>query len=72
MIEWKPIETMPRDGKYYLVWDENSNRPYVLNHPEGHALGEWIKNRSKFIKWVGSDCNCSILPTYWMELPKKP
>ena len=72
MSEWKSIETMPRDGKYYLVWDENSKRPYVLNHPEGHSIGEWTKIRPNPIRWAGSACNGSILPTKWMELPKKP
>lgn len=69
-MKWKPIETMPKNGEYYLIWDSDRNLPVVANQPtKFHHIGEWnIING----EWRGGKNFFGGTYTHWMELPEKP
>jgi hypothetical protein len=71
MHEWNLIATMPRTGKYFLVWDENLTAYEVANHPEGYAIGRWFKN-NKNKCWNGVALPGYFKATHWGNLPKGP
>lgn len=65
-MTWNPIETAPRDGSFFVVW--NGDEMAILNWPEGCLLGRWHKRKGG---WSGS----SVLfpnPTHWMKRPQPP
>ena len=63
---WRPIETAPNDGTYYLIADD---RHYdVGNQPRGRTFGRWTKERGK---WFGY-AKINSWATHWMPLPKLP
>jgi hypothetical protein len=47
MHEWNLIETMPKTGKYFLVWDENLKAYEVANQPEGYCPGQMVQKQRK-------------------------
>jgi hypothetical protein len=59
---WQPIETVPKDGDYILVWNSY-----------GVTMVYWD---SEWESWI-IDSNCPIglkgtEPTHWMPLPEPP
>ena len=58
-MEWKPIETAPKDGTPILACDEGSY-PYIV---------EWFEYGSGV--WIGAD-KMYWSPDYWMPLPSPP
>ena len=71
MHEWNTIETFPKTGKYFLVWDENLKAYEVANKPEGYAMGRWFRNyRTK--SWNGAALPGYFKATHWGKLPKGP
>jgi hypothetical protein len=66
MNEWKPIESAPKDGTFFLAFDGEQFE--VLNDPPGCFMGVWnLTNRG----WRGNSQTCTT-PTHWMPLSKAP
>lgn len=66
MMEWKPIETAPKDGTKILTWRECK---------EGSlgsiTVSEW--GRTGYGEhWRPSPMAIRIAPTHWMPLPEPP
>ena len=68
MVEWRPIETAPRDGTWVVLKDEYSPA----------TIGQWAHNDDATYPWRvfdGSDeCNAWVAgrPCYWLPLPPAP
>lgn len=68
-VEWKPIETAPKDG-----------RPIILGGPgvsgEGFWMGDPDRNYRELTGWFYSDDDVLTArptnPTHWMPLPEPP
>ena len=56
-MEWKPIETAPKDGQAILAWDENET---------------WEIAYRQRGKWRYGPKGYSFNPTHWMPLPDPP
>ena len=71
MSEWQPIETLPRDGRYVLVY-----RPLAMESgDETLAITKTLKRGSTATRspqgvkhWTERWCH----PTHWMDLPPLP
>lgn len=61
---WKPIETAPEDGTFFLTTDGALFE--VLNKPKNHYLGFWTKIKGQ---WRGN-CSTNTDPTHWIPLPQ--
>lgn len=62
-MEWKPIETAPKDGSSFLAVTK-CNKMLVANYGHTGIL---------FISHIGAESwNEDNLPTHWMPLPKPP
>ncbi len=66
-MEWRPIETAPRDGTVILLYD---NVPVV---------GQWVRHRAYAHCWAWmmkplpkADLLIALEPTHWMPLPTAP
>lgn len=73
MSEWQPIETAPKDGRQFLVFDPH----LVVGKSDGIALCIPIPNGFRFnprIEWTASNGFGihSWQPTHWMPLPEPP
>jgi len=64
-MEWLPIESAPRDGRFYLAYE--NGEMFVQNSPPGCYAGVWHKYRSN---WTGSSDGKN--PTHWTPLPAPP
>jgi hypothetical protein len=71
MAEWQPIETLPRDGRYVLVYrplamqtgDENLTITKTLTNGSSPTVSpQGVKH------WTERWCH----PTLWMDLPALP
>lgn len=62
-MDWKPIETAPKDGTRFLAYEHQSD----YNHYEC-----WWQ--SDFAEWEGwqNDWDSEPIPTHWMPLPEPP
>ena len=66
-MQWKPIDTAPRDGGFVLVFDADTEAPEI-----------WVASWLEFDgdpdggSWITADL--CVLPgaSYWMALPKRP
>lgn len=64
-MNWKPIETAPKDGAFILAyWDE-------ATYPHD------IENRYEIVRWINGEWRNEndedlIKPTHWMPLPDPP
>jgi len=65
---WKPIETAPTDGTFFLATDGAMFK--VLNWPPNHYMGVWEWNDTRQ-QWRGAG-DAYIAPTHWMPLPTAP
>jgi hypothetical protein len=65
-MEWQPISTIPNDGTFVLVYN-NDREFHVVNNPSGCDLGRWFKINGH---WFGF--SEFIHPTHWMKLPDPP
>lgn len=65
---WKPIDSAPTDGTFFLATDGTTFK--VLNWPPNHYLGVWDWN-DKRQQWRGAG-DSFINPTHWMPLPTPP
>jgi hypothetical protein len=65
MSEWKTIESAPKDGTWFLAW-ENDTIPKVITV-------YWRKHsRNKNGGWWTSFNMWKAQPTHWMPLPEPP
>lgn len=66
-MEWKPIETAPKDGTWILAINVETNRTrqHVVHYSERHG--------NKF-PWVTDSAPMSFVAgiTHWMPLPPAP
>ena len=59
--QWKPIETAPRDGGYFMALS-----PDMSKYP---VTVKWSLHEDRWCEEVTTDwCD----PTHWMPLPKPP
>lgn len=65
-MNWKPIETAPRDGKMRLYWSRERGY-FAGNWPFGCARGVW---RIHSGEWFGSSDERAAAATHWMPLPE--
>jgi hypothetical protein len=70
-MNWKPIETAPRDGRFFI--GANAKEVIVCNWPKqrniDYAPGNWRKGRGE---WNGSFICTSSPLTHWMKLSELP
>lgn len=82
-MDWKPIETAPRDATAVLVMRNNwPGAPNgVATECNGHNTyvaewwsGEGEDGRGRWVCYMDmvQDPICPIEPTHWMPLPKPP
>lgn len=71
MTEWQPIKTLPRDGRYVLVYrplamvtgDENITVARTLEKGSMATVSpQGVKH------WTNRWCH----PTHWMDIPEPP
>lgn len=56
-MEWKTIETAPKDGTWVLTYGPNFTHNYLLDYFDQYDEEDQA--------WVGN-------PTHWMPLPEPP
>ena len=66
---WKPIESAPTDGTFYLACDNESR--WVENFPDGHYAGTWHWSDSRQ-QWRGHSHDDDREATHWMPIPPAP
>lgn len=66
MTNWQPIETIPTDGTFVIVW--NGSEMAILNKPGTCALGRWSRHKGQ---WYGA-IQCFGSPTHWAPCPLPP
>ena len=72
-MNWKPIETAPKDGtvcRLYIPQFVQSDKR-LRNYAPGQREGYWIEEIGEWQVYttITSD---AILPTHWMPLPDPP
>ena len=74
-MNWKPIDTAPKDGTYVLLrraglttTDDTPIMPPAVARCSKRIHG---KDKQVFYDWLGVDSSSPILgrPTHWMPLP---
>lgn len=64
--EWRPIETAPKDGTWFIAFGPAGTE--IVNEPPGCYIGHWKKGRKG---WDGFG-RVTSYPTHWMPLPSAP
>ena len=68
-VEWRPIETAPKDGTWILVWEPDGvNTKWS---PQEVARWRTTGRQSNTPGWYDSRI-CSVRPTLWQPLPAAP
>lgn len=69
-MEWKPIETAPRDGTQILIWSKVGGSYYVvIPHTEYSEPKEDFTERWRWKERAGM---YNIRATHWTQLPEPP
>ncbi len=57
MFEWKPMNTIPRNGEFYFCWNRHAD-------PDGDRIGmiAWKEGR-----WIFASDKTNEHPTHWMH-----
>lgn len=67
MTDWQPIETAPKDGRRFLVWDAHYGlrigRAFVRSDHD-----DWLSYLDAF----GGSSKGGMRATHWMPLPEPP
>lgn len=68
-LEWKPIETAPRDGTRILL-KKDGCQPFIGSYFKWHREGEYA-DKEKYPDHWGSDIDWILNPepTHWIALP---
>jgi len=61
MSKWRPIETAPRDGSWFLGWCDSWAAPFAVYSHKGRYRG-----------YDGRAIHQDFAPTHWMPLPDPP
>lgn len=72
MVEWRPIETAPRDGTRVLLFSVPNEVPSLRPHI---ADGYWKASTGLMAPglWMlGQSVGPSFCPTHWLPLPPAP
>lgn len=75
-MEWRPIETAPRDGTWLLVFEPSKWSPNI--HVVRWGEPEWTLEKSPPKTWVtmalgpNPDTYDADEATHWMPLPEPP
>lgn len=62
-MEWKPIETAPKDGTAILVYWRFDTHKFI--HPAIFIAGLWVHDWDR-------DESVALEPTHWMPIPEPP
>jgi len=66
LVEWRPIETAPKDGTFLLLFDPHNDRTITVGFWSTQGLGpEWAR-------WVSIPGAFGRKPTHWLPLPPPP
>jgi len=81
-MNWKPIETAPKDGSEILGWREDCGILLIMWTAPTDFLSdeelERIGESSEIYDWFYADfvgggrLDGDLVPTYWMPLPEPP
>ena len=68
-MEWQPIETAPKDGRYIFIFLPTSLRDTAF--PVNPRKAQW---QTELDEWSvdGLLSSTAPQPTHWMPLPKPP
>lgn len=64
-MEWKPIETAPKDGMHILAWADGL--PVISEYSDG----QWWTDDDRYND-LERNYPCRFNPTHWMPLPAPP
>lgn len=67
-MEWKPIETAPKDGSTLFL---HSSKPDDHGYPWGVLMGGWDGDKWDLSHWKGASSD-GFEPEHWMPLPAPP
>ena len=76
VMQWKPIETAPRDGQWFIAIDVDG-RAESLNWPPNYSLGKWDKRPPRkpdsWGEWGGHAVSKVFFrATHWMPIIGAP
>lgn len=73
-MEWKPIETAPKDGTHVLCYDPSHDEAKVYVVKYEPALKSFYNSCNRPERWIEASGEGYFLwePTHWMELPSEP
>ena len=70
-MDWRPIETAPKDGTHILVWGPDSGGIYGFTVPYQPMVVLWWKDDGRWVARENDDMEWGDL-THWMPLPELP
>lgn len=79
MMEWRTIDSAPRDGTRVLVVDSKGNIDCAKYEPDSYEYEQFVRTAKdgNVYRTVKEECGwwdsgISIAPTHWMPLPEPP
>lgn len=66
-MEWMPIETAPRDGRKFLMWDSHHGIR-IGRAKERHDHDDWLS----VVDGNGNSWKGGVRATKWMPMPQAP
>ena len=77
-MEWKTIETAPKDGTRILVVNRDEGYDKEVGYrtySSDIGVASWEKGLGLSMGWISTSCCDGVScfePTHWMPLPKPP
>ena len=68
MSDWRPIETAPKDGTWFLAYVPE----FACMAWGPHEFCAWTTDYSGRSYWCETDTSEEIEPIHWMPLPSPP
>lgn len=69
-MQWRPIETAPKDGTIVLVFAISEGDPY--DRPSTIAEAWWGCGGETLTHWAGIGLTAWHRPTHWIPIPPPP
>lgn len=75
-MEWKPIESAPKDGSWIACWDGEKVHPVCwvddpMHHDEPYTGWAYADETWGGVLWEGYN-QVEDQPSHWMPLPSPP